>query len=127
MPKSLIPIRPHRIRLLASVLLVASLLGNGLAVAQAPATAAKQDCCAEMMGSKTSAGGCDHSGNPCPAPGSGCDDQCLARCQSSVIVLPMFVLALPVGDLASIVLPRHSARGMTLADLGPGLRPPIFV
>ena len=124
MARSFRPLRSRFARLLASVLVVASLLGNGLALAQGPATAVKKECCAEKMAHKHATPGCAQAGDPCPAPGGHCDDQCLLQCQS-IVVLPMLVGMSPVGDLAHVALPPLFAHPRPSADPGPDLRPPI--
>jgi hypothetical protein len=121
------PFRPQRsrfTRLLASVLVVASLLGNGLALAQAPATPVEKGCCDQMPGHKVTAAGCEQGGKPCPTPGTGCDDQCLSRVPFSG-VLPMLAFDLPASVLTSSVLSNLSVSKRPSADPSPGLRPPI--
>lgn len=118
------PLRSRFFRLLASVLVVASLLGNGLAMAQSSAMPVKKDCCAGMMDHMKHAGGCHDGGKPCPSPNAGCDEQCLSRCQSSSL-LPTIALMLPGSDLVLPALPSLSIGERPLTDPGPGLRPPI--
>jgi hypothetical protein len=112
---------------MTTVLVVASLLGNGLALARVPSMPIKKDCCAEMMGHKSApAGDSDTGGKPCPSPNASCDDQCLLRCQSTV-VLPMIFVVSPASNLAQAALPSLFTGERPLADSGPDLRPPIFV
>lgn len=124
MRKPFHPLRTRFARLLASVLVVVALLGNGLALGQVSAAPAKKGCCDQMMGHKLPAGDSNHGGKPCPTPSPGCDEQCLLACQASV-VLPMIVLDLPSAALGSPVLTPLSTSDRALADPGPGLRPPI--
>jgi len=127
MPKPFRPLRSRFARLMTTVLVVASLLGNGLALAQVPSMPVKKDCCAEMMGHKMApAGDCEKGGNPCPAPNASCDQQCLLRCQSAV-VLPMIFLMSPASALAHAALPSLFSGERPFADPGPDLRPPIYV
>lgn len=121
------PFRPFRTRftrLLACVLVTMALLVNGFAAAQASAGAMKKDCCAEMMGHKAHGDGSGNAGEPCPAPSSDCDDQCMMRCQASHAVL-LAPFALTGVSLPPSTVPTLDASGRALADLGPGLRPPI--
>ena len=127
MPKPFRPLRSRFARLMTTVLVVASLLGNGLALAQAPSMPVKKDCCAEMMGHKMApARDCEKGGNPCPAPNASCDQQCLLRCQS-IVVLPMIYIVQPASALAQAALPSLFIGERPLADPGPDLRPPISV
>lgn len=120
MPRALRQLRSRRFRLLASLLVMIAILCNGIGLAQAHVMEAKKDCCAEMMGEKMS------PDKPCPTPESDCDDQCMARCMSANGVL----LSVPVMMYSSVLIMTPQARfKMTehsLADLGPGLRPPIY-
>jgi hypothetical protein len=118
------PLRSRFARLLASVLVVAALLGNGLAMAQGPTTPAKKECCAEKMAHKHATAGCAQAGDPCPTPSVHCDDQCLLQCQA-IVVLPMLVGMSPLGDLAQAALPPLFTHQRPSADPGPDLRPPI--
>ena len=124
MRKPFHPLRSRFARLLASVLVVAALLGNGLALGQVSAALAKKDCCDQMMGHQVVAGDNEQGGKPCPTPSPGCDGQCLSVCQASV-VLPMIALDLPTAALGSPVPTPLSINDRPLADPGPGLRPPI--
>ena len=119
------PFRSRFARLLASTLVVASLLGNGLAVAQAQSVPTKKPCCAEQMSHLSGQQGhCDDAGKPCPTPSTNCDDQCLAWCQSNV-TLPNLAVVMLAQDSSRLVLPPVSAEEQPLTDPGPGLRPPI--
>jgi hypothetical protein len=125
MSKPFRPLRSRVVRLLASVLVVVTLVGNGLALGQLSAALAKKDCCDQMTGHKVATSTCDEQGGkPCPTPGPGCDDQCLSRAQPNV-VLPAFALDLPYSEHASSLLTTLSISDRPLADPGPGLRPPI--
>lgn len=117
-------LRSRFARLLASGLVVVSLLGNSWALAQVPAMPVKNECCAGIMAHDHATDGCEESGRPAPPAGSDCDDRCLVQCQSTV-VLPMVVAMAPVGDLAQVALPPLFAGQRPLADPGPDLRPPI--
>jgi hypothetical protein len=116
------PLRSRFTRLLACVLVVASLLGNGLAFAHVASV--KKACCAEMMGKMKHAGGCEDGGKPCPSQNADCDDQCLSRCQSTT-VLPVLVLAVPPMLSGQASLPFLSFDDHRLAVGAPELRPPI--
>ena len=119
------PFRSRFARLLASALVVASLLGNWLVVAQAQSVPTKKPCCAEQMSHMGGhQGNCDGGGKPCPAPSTGCDDQCLARCQSNV-TLPNLAVVMLAQHSSHLVLPPVPADEQPLTDPGPGLRPPI--
>ena len=125
MARAFRPLRTRFARLLASVLVIGTLLGNGMVVAQAQPAPAKEHCCAERMGhSGTHKGGCDEGRQPCPAPSASCSDQCLVRCQSN-IAMPVFAFVLPARYAGHPVLPLASADERPLTDPGPGLRPPI--
>jgi hypothetical protein len=117
------PLRSRFTRLLACVLVVASLLGNGLAFAHS--VPAKKDCCAEMSVKMKHAGGCADSGAPCPASDSDCDGQCLFRCQSNA-ALP--VLALVVAPMQAVqpALPVPKPDPHRGTSAAPELRPPIL-
>lgn len=116
------PLRSRFTRLLACVLVTVSLLANGMAFAQP--VAAKKPCCAEMMDKAAHGGGCEDGGKPCPAPGSGCDDQCLFRCQSNT-ALPSIVFVVPTAVHRQAVIPMPMSGEHRLAPSAPELRPPI--
>ena len=124
MAKAFHPLRSRFIRLLASVLVVAALLGNGLAMAQTQSMMAGHGGCAEMSSPGHHGHCCDKGGKPCPVPHASCDDQCMFRCQSSA-VLALTVLAVPVSDRAQALLPPLSPSETPPAVIAPGLRPPI--
>ena len=115
------PLRPRFLRLLASLLVVVSLLGNGLALS----ASTMKGCCAQMMGQHgADKGDCDQGGKPCPSPGASCSEQCLVRCHTSLV--------LPVVAWTEVLGPGGHTRSSPvfvvdrpLADPGPGLRPPI--
>jgi hypothetical protein len=111
-------------RLLASTLVVVSLLVNGLAFAQAPSAPTRQHDCAEMMGQQQHGDCCDEGGQPCPAPGGDCDEQCMFRCQSTAAILSV-VAPIPVGDGARSALAPLPATESPPTVLVPALRPPI--
>lgn len=126
MRKPFQPLRSRFARLLASLLVVVALVGNGLALDQASAAPARKGCCEHMTGHKAAADGCEQGGTPCPTPGTGCDDQCLSRVPATA-VLPMFAPGMPARVLGSSVLTGLSVSERPTADPGPGLRPPISV
>jgi len=119
MPKALRTVRSRHFRLLASLLVMMAILCNGIGLAQAHAMEAKKDCCAEMMGEKMS------PDKPCPAQDSTCDDQCMARCMSANGLLSV-PLAISSSVLVIATLPQLKAAEHSLAEFGPGLRPPIY-
>lgn len=106
------------------MLVAAALLLNGVAAAMAAPVSMGTDCCAGMDGQHGHEAPCDKSGNPCPASGSECEDQCLARCMGSTVV-PSNAISLP--DFFH----RHTAQMVLIARASgspppdPGLRPPI--
>ena len=112
---------PPWLRLLASWLVMLSLVGNGLAVA-APSypTAAAHDCCA---GKHAAAGAdCARGGKPCPADAGTCSATCLARAANVPLPMPAAVALAPIATIA----PTHPAAHLrNLTEPGPGLRPPI--
>ena len=118
------PMRSRFARLLASTLVVASLLVNGLAFAQAPSAPTGKHDCAEMMGQQQHGDCCDEGGQPCPAPGGDCDEQCMFRCQSTAAILSV-VAPMPVGDGARSALAPLPATESPPTVLVPALRPPI--
>ena len=119
MLKTLYILRTRRFRLLASLLVMMAILCNGIGLAQAHSAIAKKDCCAEMMGKKMS------PDKPCPIPDKVCDDQCMARCMSvNAIFSAPLVIASSV--LIATPIPLLKTAEHSLAELGPGLRPPIY-
>ena len=111
-------------RLLASVLVVGSLLVNGLALAQAPSAPTKHHDCAEMMGAQHHGDCCADDRQPCRGPSASCDDQCMFRCQSAA-VLPLLVPTLLADNLPGSVLAPLPMNERPPAILAPALRPPI--
>ena len=111
--------RSRHFRLLASWLVILAILCNGIGLAQAHVMEAKKDCCAEMIGEKMS------PDKPCSIPNNECDDQCMARCMSATGLLsvpPVFFSNV----FAPLSLSTLNATEHSLANLGPGLRPPIY-
>ena len=125
MPKALHTIRSRRFRLLASLLVMMAILCNGIGLAQAQATVSKKDCCAVMMGKKMPSNDMSKKSPACPQPSTGCDDQCMARCMA-VNGLLSVPLTLASSVLVTETLPQLKAAEHSLAELGPGLRPPIY-
>ena len=125
MPKALHILRTRRFRLLASLLVMMAILCNGIGLAQAHSAMAKKDCCAEMMGHKKSPSPCADGNKPCPSPNAKCDDQCMARCMSAngILSVPFTIRA---SVLVTATLPQLKTAEHSLAELGPGLRPPIY-
>lgn len=119
MPKALHTMRSRRFRLLASLLVMVAILCNGIGLAQAHSAMAKKDCCAEMLDKKMS------SDMPCSMPDKVCNDQCMARCMS---VNAIFLVPLVIASSVLIVTPMSQLKTTehSLADIGPGLRPPIY-
>ena len=119
------PQRSRFTRLLASVLVIASLVGNGLAMAQAQSAPAQKGCCHEMMGAdNTHHNKCNEAGQPCPTPSAGCDVQCQLGSQP-VPALLVIAMLLPIAPLGTLALPSPSIDDRALTEPGPGLRPPI--
>jgi hypothetical protein len=125
MPNVLHILRTRRFRLLASLLVMMAILCNGISLAQAQSAMAKKDCCAEMMGHKKSASPCADGSKPCPSPNTQCDDQCIARCMSANGILSVPYTILP-SVLVYATLPQLKTAEHSLAEFGPGLRPPIY-
>jgi hypothetical protein len=116
------PLRSRFARLLASALVVASLLGNGLALAQAAAPI-KKHCCGQATG-HVARGGCADAGKPCPTPYAACDDACPMG-STAMPALPVMAAAMIFPVPATIALPPLFAGQWPATDPGPGLRPPI--
>jgi hypothetical protein len=118
------PFRSRFARLLALLLIAVSLVGNGVAGAQALAAPVSKACCADMVGQGKHSKHCEPGGKPCPAPNDRCDDQCLMRCQVNN-ALPSLAMALPVISLRQPALPVPTLADLPTDDPGPELRPPI--
>jgi hypothetical protein len=118
MPKALHILRTRRFRLLASLLVMMAILCNGIGLAQAHSAMDEKDCCAEMKGEKMS------PDVPCSTPDEVCDNQCMARCMSvnAIFSLPLVIAS---SELIATPMPQLKAAEHYLAELGPGLRPPI--
>lgn len=119
MPKVLHKMRSRRFRLLASMLVMLAILCNGIGLAQAHSMPVKKDCCAEMMAHKMS------MDKPCSLPDKNCDDRCMARCMSANGALFSVQLTISRSALVEGVLSQPKVAEHSLAELGPGLRPPI--
>lgn len=121
MPNILRQLRSRRFRLLASLLVMVAILCNGIGLAQAHAMDADKDCCAEMTGHVKPMSHCDEGAR---SPHQDCDDQCMARCMGATALLsvPLNVVA---SGLIVTPLPQLKTSDHSLAELGPGLRPPI--
>lgn len=120
MSKNLRTLRSQHLRLLASLLVMLAILCNGISLAQAHVMEAEKDCCAEMMGEKMS------PDKPCPVPENDCDDQCMARCMTANGVLLSVPLTITSSVFIATPLPRFNMTQHSLAELAPGLRPPIY-
>lgn len=120
MPNALRTFRLRHFRLLASWLVMMAILCNGIGLAQAHVMDAKKDCCAEMTGDKMS------PDKPCSMPDNICDDQCMARCMSANGVLLSVPSTISSSVLITTPLPRFNVTEHSLAEIGPGLRPPIY-
>ena len=114
-------LRSRRFRLLASLLVMVAILCNGIGLAQAHVMDANENCCAEMMGHVKSMSHCDEDAK---SPHQGCDDQCMARCMSTTALLSV-PLNVASSGLIVTPLPQLKASEHSLAERGPGLRPPI--
>lgn len=122
MPNTLRQLRSKPVRLLASLLVMMAILCNGIGLAQAQSAMAKKDCCAEMAGHKKSpAPHCEET----KSPHMGCDDECMARCMSAngMLAAPLTISS---SVLITTPLPQFNITEHSLAELGPGLRPPIY-
>lgn len=118
------PMRSRFARLLASVLVVCSMLANGLAIAQGPSAPTRHPGCTEMTGAQHHGDCCGEAGKSGPGPSGSCHDQCMFSSQSAA-VLPLMVPALLADNLSGSVLaplPMHQRPPTVLA---PALRPPI--
>lgn len=125
MQKNLRTICSRHLRLLASLLVMLVMLAilcNGIGLAQAHTMDAKKDCCAEMTGHGESMSHCDESAK---SPHQGCDDQCMARCMSTTALLSV-PLNVASSSLIVTPLPQLKTSDHSLAERGPGLRPPIY-
>jgi len=103
------------------MLVAGSMLGNGLAFAQAPPAPTGQHDCAEMM-AQQHGDCCDEGGQP--GSGGDCDDQCMFRCQAATAIL-LVVAPMLAGDGERSALAPLSARESPPTILVPALRPPI--
>ena len=114
--------RSRRFRLLASLLVIMAILCNGIGLAQAHATDAEKDCCAEMTGHGKSLSHCDEGAK---SPHAGCDDQCMARCMTAnaLLSIPTIIAS---NALITSPLPRLTISEHALTEPSPGLRPPIY-
>lgn len=122
MTQALRQLRSRRFRLLASLLVMVAILCNGIGLAQAHTMDAKQDCCAEMAGHGESMSHCDEDAK---SPHQGCDDQCMSRCMTTNALLSV-PLTIALGAFNTTPLPQLKTSEHSLAELGPGLRPPIY-
>jgi hypothetical protein len=117
--------RTSRFRLLASMLVMLAVLGNGMSLAQAQVTPSKKPCCLEMLARQMSAQDSHHAKQPCAPSTSSCDDQCMLRCYSAngLLSTPLVILAerLVVSPIPAHKLTMHARRA-----IDPGLRPPIY-
>ena len=118
--------RKRQLRLLSTVLVVLTLLVNGLAVAYAAVPMVMHGCCPEMNGQAVSQTGehCDH-GKKNPGHSTTCDDQCLMRCASSTVVPSLAWM--PVLGIRETSAPETATSLLQpFADSAPDLRPPIL-
>ena len=125
MTKTLRTLRSRYFRLLASTLVMLAILSNGIALAQTDFSATEKDCCAEMMNGHMSSDDMSDNGDSCPPSGSACDDECMARCLNTHILLSVQLVIAP-SILVMTTLPQLKTAGHSLAELGPVLRPPIL-
>lgn len=121
MPKALRTLRTRYFRLLASMLVMLAILSNGIALAQTDFLPAEKDCCAEMMNGKMST---DDMSDSCPPSNAACDDQCMLRCLAANGLVAISFSISP-SSLVSTTLPSLKLSEHSLAEFGPGLRPPI--
>ena len=125
MTKTFCTMRSRYFRLLASTLVMLAILSNGIALAQTDFLATEKDCCAEMMGHEMSSADMADKADSCPSSDSTCDDQCMARCLNTHILLSVQLVIVP-SIFVMTTLPQLKTAEHSLAELGPGLRPPIF-
>ena len=125
MTKNLRTTRSRYFRLLASVLVILAILSNGIALAQTNFLATEKDCCAEMKGHKMASDDVSDKADSCPSSGSGCDDQCMARCLNAHVLLSVQLVFAP-SILLKTTLPQLKMAEHSRAEIGPDLRPPIF-
>ena len=123
MYKKIAQFRPNLLRFLASLLVILAVVCNGVGLAQAHTMGSMKACCAEMLSHGECLSDCDGDGK---SPHENCDDQCLARCISSNYVHLAAPLMLPTYELETNPLPQLRLTSHSLAELGPGLRPPIY-
>jgi hypothetical protein len=115
---------PH-VRLLASMLVMVAILCNNFGLVQAHAMSAKADCCPEMSSDQMAYDEMGSNVDTCPESNSDCNDQCMARCMSANGMLAVAFTISP-GVLITSQLSRFNTTEHSLADVGPGLRPPIY-
>lgn len=125
MTKPFHKIRSRYFRLLASTLVMLAILSNGIALAQTDFLAAEKDCCAEMMNGNMSSDDMSDKADSCPSSDNTCDDQCMARCLNANGLLSVQLVIAP-SIFVMTALPQLKMAEHSLAEIGPGLRPPIF-
>ena len=125
MTKKLRTTRSRYFRLLASTLVILAILSNGIALAQTNFLATEKDCCAEMKVHKMASDDVSDKADSCPSSGSGCDDQCMARCLNAHVLLSVQLVFAP-SILLKTTLPQLKMAEHSRAEIGPDLRPPIF-
>lgn len=122
MPTVFRQLHSRRFRLLASLLVMVAILCNGIGLVQAHTMDANKDCCTDMTGHGDSMSHCDEGAE---SPHQGCDDQCMARCMSTTTLLSVPLNFVSSGLIVT-PLPQLKTSDHSLAERGPGLRPPIY-
>ncbi len=125
MTKPFHKIRSRYFRLLASTLVMLAILSNGIALAQTDFLSAEKDCCAEMMSGNMSSDDMSDKADSCPSSDNTCDVQCMARCLNANGLVAISFSFAP-GIYIITTLPQLKMAEHSLAEIGPGLRPPIF-
>ena len=125
MTKTLRTMRSRYFRLLACTLVMLAILSNGIALAQTDFLPVENDCCAEMMGHEVSSDDMADKADSCPLSDSACDDQCMARCLNANGMVAIAFSFAPSIYMVN-ALPQLKTAEHSLAEVGPGLRPPIF-
>jgi hypothetical protein len=127
MPKSLYNLYYRNTRLLVALMLIVVMLCNSIGMVQAHSMTMKKDCCPEMMmAHEMPIDAMQDNANDCPETISDCDALCMASCMSASYVLIISPTLIPNSlgfrnVMNAFVYPAH-----TLAEFGPGLRPPIY-
>jgi hypothetical protein len=107
-------------------MLVVAMLCNSIGMVQAHSMTMKKDCCPEMMmAHEMPADAMQDNANDCPDTIADCDALCMASCMSATYVLTISPTLIPNSLSFTTVMNAFVYPAHTLAEFGPGLRPPI--